>query len=172
MTEVDARIQVRAGNAADHEQAVKVWQLANTARRDGVSVPAEHEDRVRGYLAKPDAFLVVAEVDEALVGMAIGMQALDEDGLGPPIPGLCHVSMVFVHPERWGRGIGKQLMLRVIDDGVRHGYDSFQLWTHADNRRAQRLYEGLGFTRTGRSKDDDLGERIVHYRRAPTTQNS
>jgi hypothetical protein len=47
------------------------------------------------------------------------------------------------------------------------GFASFQLWTHADNERAQRLYEGLGFQRSGREKDDDLGERTVQYVRPP-----
>ena len=46
------------------------------------------------------------------------------------------------------------------------GYERAQLWTHADNARAQRLYERHGFRRTGREKDDDLGEWIVHYERA------
>jgi hypothetical protein len=32
--------------------------------------------------------------------------------------------------------------------------------------RGQRLYDGRGFRRSGREKDDDVGERIVHYKRA------
>ena len=38
-----------------------------------------------------------------------------------------------------------------------------QLWTHAGNERAQRLYERRGFGRSGREKLDDAGETIVHY---------
>lgn len=118
---------------------------------------------MRGYLAKSDAFLVVAEYAGALVGMALGMQARDQDGPGPPLAGRCHISMVFVHPDRWGHGVGKVLMRQLLVDARDRGYAICQLWTHADNERAQRLYEGLGFRRTGREKDDDLGERTVHY---------
>lgn len=156
-------IVVRIGRLDDADAAVAVWQLANTARRGGWPVPVQHETRVRGYLADADSFLVVAEDGEELVGMALGMQALADDGTGPPLPGRCHISMVFVHPARWGQDLGKLLMRSLLTEGRRRGYVAFQLWTHADNRRAQSLYEGLGFRRSGREKDDDLGEAIVHY---------
>jgi ribosomal protein S18 acetylase RimI-like enzyme len=154
---------VRGGVASDEDAALAVWQLANTARRGGRSVPIEHEERVRGYLAKPDCFLAVAEVAGRLVGMALGMQAREDDGAGPSIPGLCHISMVFVHPDVWGQGTGKMLMRHLLAEASKRGFTSYQLWTQADNQRAQRLYEGLGFEQSGRQKDDDLGERTVHY---------
>jgi ribosomal protein S18 acetylase RimI-like enzyme len=163
---------VRPGLPADGQAAVAVWQLANTARRGGTPVPAEHEERVRSYLGKPDSFLSVADDDGRVVGMALGMQALEDDGAGPPIPGLCHISMVFVHPDAWGQGIGKMLMRHLLAQAADRGYATYQLWTHADNERAQRLYEGLGFCRSGREKDDDLGERTVHYvLRPPATSD-
>src|SRR4051812_33390273 len=43
-------VTIRDGRPDDVEAAVAVWQVANTARRGGVPVPAEHEHRVRGYL--------------------------------------------------------------------------------------------------------------------------
>lgn len=160
-----ARVEfaIRAGHPSDIDAAVAVWKAANTARRGGVNVPPEHESRVRRYLRKPDTFLAVAAADTGVVGMAVGMQALDDDGAGPPLPGLCHISAVFVHPGSWGRGVGAQLVRQVLAEGRARGYETFQLWTHADNARAQRLYEGLGFVRSGREKNDDFGERIVHY---------
>lgn len=126
-------------------------------------MPVEHEQRVRSHLATEDSFLVVAEDHTGLVGTGLGMQALDDDGAGPALPGRCHISMVFVHPGRWGEGLGKQLMRRLLTEGRTRGYSSFQLWTQADNRRSQQLYEGLGFRRCGREKADDLGEHIVQY---------
>jgi hypothetical protein len=39
-----------------------------------------------------------------------------------------------------------------------------QLWTHADNVRAQRLYERRAFRRSGREKADDLDGTIVALR--------
>ena len=157
---------LRPGGPDDIEAAIAVWRAANTARRGGRPIPPAREEQIRRAIAKPDAFLLVADDAGQVVGMALGMQGLAADGAGPPIPGLCHPSLVFVAPDRWGQGIGGRIVDVVLADARRRGYDRVQLWTHADNVRAQRLYERRGFRRTGRALDDDGGERSVHYERA------
>jgi GNAT superfamily N-acetyltransferase len=97
--------------------------------------------------------------------MAVGEQALSDDGAGPPIEGLCHVSMVFVAPDRWGEGLGGRLVDALLEEVRGRGYDRAQLWTQTENVRARRLYERRGFRPSGREKDD-LGERIAHFQRA------
>ena len=58
-------------------------------------------------------------------------------------------------------------MDRLLAEARTRGYERAQLWTHADNARARRLYEGRGFVRSGREKpDDDAGDTIRHYERA------
>ena len=162
MTEV----VLRCRSAADGgELAVAVWRAASAARRGGRPVRAEHEERVRSYIRKPDAFLLLAEDAGEVVGMGVGMQGLADDGAGPPVPELCHIAMIFVAPERWGEGIGGRVLGGVLEEARSRGYERAQLWTHADNSHAQRLYERHGFRRTGRKKGNDLGEWIVHYER-------
>ena len=97
--------------------------------------------------------------------MALGTQGLADDGAGPPVEGLCHVSMVFVAPDYWGRGIGGRLVDALLPEARSRGYDRAQLWTQSDNMRARRLYEGRCFVPSGREKYE-FGERIVHYQRA------
>jgi ribosomal protein S18 acetylase RimI-like enzyme len=123
---------------------------------------------VRGSVGKPDAFMVIAEEAGEVVGMAVGMQGLDADGAGPPIPGYCHITAVFVAPDRWGNGIGGRTVDAVLAEARARNYDYVRLWTHADNERAQRLYEHRGFRRTSREHIDDDGERIVQYGRELT----
>jgi ribosomal protein S18 acetylase RimI-like enzyme len=120
---------------------------------------------VRNYTRKPDAFLLLAEDAREVLGMGLGMQGLADDGAGPPVPELCHIAMIFVAPERWGEGIGGRVLGGVLDEARSRDYERAQLWTHADNARARRLYENYGFRRSGREKNDDLGEWIVHYER-------
>lgn len=157
---------IRSGAPQDAEAAVAVWRAANTARRNGRPPLPAHEARVRNAVVKPDAFLLVAEDDGEVVGVALGMQGLADDGAGPPVRGLCHVSMIFVAPGRWGEGAGGRLVEAVLAGARSRGYDRAQLWTQADNPRARRLYEGRGFRRSGREKhDEDLGEHIIHYER-------
>ena len=156
---------IRYGRPADVESAVAVWLAANSARRDGLPPRPEQEERARGHVSNPGAFLLVADHAGEVVGMALGEQALSEDGAGPPVKGLCHVSMVFVAPDYWGRGIGGRLVDALLPEARSRGYDRAQLWTQSDNVRARRLYEGRGFLPSGRAKDE-FGERIVHYQRA------
>lgn len=93
------------------------------------------------------------------------MQGPADDGAGPPIDDLCHVGAVFVAPGLWGGGIGGRLVDAVLSGARSRGYARAQLWTHADDRRANRLYVGRGFGRTGREKEDETGETTVHYER-------
>jgi len=157
---------VRRGGPADFEPAVGVWRAADEARLQGrASPPQVQVKRLRDALHDPDSFLFVAE-DGDIFGMAVGMQGLAEDGAGPPIEDLLHVGAVFVAPRFWGEGLGGRLVDAVLSEARSRGYGRAQLWTHADNARAHRLYERRGFRRTGRQKGDDLGKTIVHYERA------
>jgi GNAT superfamily N-acetyltransferase len=156
---------VRRGGPEDFGRALEVWRAAIGARLVGrTAPPPEHGERVRGYLENADSFLFVAD-DGGVSGMAVGIQGLAEDGAGPPVEDLCHVGAVFVLPDRWGAGLGGRLVAAVISEARSRGYGRAQLWTHADNARAHRLYGNRGFRRTGREKSDDLGETIVHYER-------
>lgn len=96
--------------------------------------------------------------------MALMLQALDRDGASSdPLPGLAHVSMVAVRPDRWGQGLGAMVLDSAQREARRRGFIRAQLWTHETNRRAQRLYNRLGWAASGRTKIDDHGERIRHY---------
>lgn len=154
-------VVIRPGEPADVEPAVAVWLAANSARRGGSPPRPDQQARARAHVGGPGAFLLVADAGE-VVGMALGEQALADDGAGPPVPGLCHVSMVFVAPDRWGGGIGGRLVDAILTEARARGYGRAQLWTHTDNARARRLYEGRGFGASGREKEES-GEPIVHY---------
>jgi ribosomal protein S18 acetylase RimI-like enzyme len=157
--------EFRRGVAADIEPAVAVWVAANRARRGGVPPPPEQEVRARGHVDNPEAVLLVADDAGEVVGMALGEQALSDDGSGPPVDGLCHVSIVFVAPYRWGEGLGGRLVDALLEEVRERGFREAQLWTQTDNARAKRLYEGRGFMPSGKEKVES-GERIMHYRRS------
>jgi ribosomal protein S18 acetylase RimI-like enzyme len=158
-------VTLRAGGPGDYEAALAVFRAAEAARSAGRGGRPGSGERVRAHLEDATSFLTVAEVESAVVGMAMGMQGLSEDGAGPPVAGLCHVAAVFVSPRHWGAGVGGRLVDRVLEEARARGYDRAQLWTHADNVRARRLYERRGFEHTGRSKEVERGEIIVHYAR-------
>jgi ribosomal protein S18 acetylase RimI-like enzyme len=166
-------LTTRTGRLADVAAVARLWTAANTARQAESELPlgpiagggtAEAEWQVRVRLADAASFALLVEDDGELVAMALVLQALAQDGASRDlVPGLAHVSMVAVHPDRWGRGLGALVVDQARLEAKERGFSQAQLWTHASNRRAQRLYERLGWTASGRTKIDDFGERIRHY---------
>ncbi|WP_028935084.1 GNAT family N-acetyltransferase [Pseudonocardia spinosispora] len=144
---------------SDLAGAHRVWLRANTARG---KIPDERRiARVAAKLADPAALVVVARTSEAVVGMVLAEPGRDRDGAGDPLPELCHVSMVFVDPAQWSRGIGRLLLAETARSARDRGYRLLQLWTGRGNLAARRLYEIAGFTPTGRETALPTGEQIL-----------
>lgn len=153
-----ALASTRVAGADDHDAAVSVWRAANIAR--GRPPGPERVERVRAKLAEPGAIVLVAVVEDHVRGMLLAEPGLEPDG--SPIPGLCHLSMLFVDPARQRNGLGRLLLdrLRTYADGL--GRPRLQVWTGADNYPAQRLYRRAGFVPTGRVGSLGPGRVIEH----------
>ncbi|TAU35289.1 N-acetyltransferase [Rhizobium leguminosarum] len=52
-------------------------------------------------------------------------------------------------PAYRGQGLGKRLMLAALNQAERSGFIRVELSVHADNTRAIKLYENVGFIREG-----------------------
>jgi ribosomal protein S18 acetylase RimI-like enzyme len=53
--------------------------------------------------------------------------------------------MLFVHPEFQGLGVGRALVVALLDEGRKMGYSSMCLETSRHMVSAHRLYASLGF---------------------------
>ena len=150
---------VRPGQPDDHAAAFEVWRASLTAR-DG-RPPAEQIQRVvRENLAAPGTWLLVAEDAGVIVAIVTARDGAEDGGRGPASRGLCHIEMLFVAPDRWGAGIGGELLDAALDEVRRRGYVRAQLWVVQDNERATRLYARRGFRHSGRVASGDAGEAI------------
>jgi GNAT superfamily N-acetyltransferase len=100
--------------------------------------------------ARSRAWIQVAEEDDgALVGVVAFAQATVTREDRTPVPGLGHVSAMFVDPSHWRRGIARRL-LGAAEDAMRAaGFERAQLWT-LEGSPAERLYTALGWERDGR----------------------
>lgn len=130
------------------EAAVDVWRTTNIAR--GAPHGAERTARIRAKLSAPDALAFVALSPE-IVGMALAEPGRFKDGKGGLDPALLHISMVFVHPDAQGSGVGTSLVLHVLDAARSLGYQRVGVWTYRDNTPARRLYESVGMATTGKT---------------------
>jgi ribosomal protein S18 acetylase RimI-like enzyme len=146
---------------ADRRAAVEVWRAAVTVR--GRPPSEARVSRIRAKLAEASTTLLVVIQDAHVRGMLAAEPGRAEDGRGPTVSGLCHVSMVFVHPDRQRHGLGRLLMGRLEEEAAGLGYTCLSLWTGADNLRAQGFYRALGFTPSGRTGALADGLAVAHF---------
>jgi ribosomal-protein-alanine N-acetyltransferase len=66
-----------------------------------------------------------------------------------------HIQNVAVHPDHRRAGLGRSLVLRVLDEGKHRGAEWALLEVRRSNAAAQRLYRRLGFR--------EAGERAGYY---------
>jgi GNAT superfamily N-acetyltransferase len=158
-------VLIRPGTRVDVDPALDVWHEAYRAERGLAEVHPGHAAHVRDFLGESDSFLVVADEEGPLVGMAVGTAGRAGDGTGPPVPGLMHLKMLYVRPDRWGRGLGSALVDTVLDESRLREYEFAEVWPHVDNARAQRLCEHKGFLPTGRERRDLAGDLITQFTR-------
>jgi GNAT superfamily N-acetyltransferase len=165
MNNEDVHLIVLDGLPADHEAAVGVWLAANIARL--LPPGAERVARVWEKLADPGACLVVGRHDASgdVLAMALAEPGRTQDGAGAVVPGYGHVSMVFVHPDVWGLGLGGRLLQGLHERAADRGWDRTTLWTRASNVRARRLYEGRGYRTSGRQNTLGDSDLILQFER-------
>jgi ribosomal protein S18 acetylase RimI-like enzyme len=110
----------------------------------------------------------VAESAEEVVGFVCVGGARDETAR--PLTG--EVYGLYVLPDCWDQGVGRNLLAHAVHDLNAHGYDDAVIWVPADNRRVRAFYEMEGWHPDGATKQDSLvGSEIseVRYRLALAT---
>ena len=65
---------------------------------------------------------------------------------------------IYLVPEARGRGLGRALFTRVVDDLRDRGFDPIVVWVFEANAVARRFYEAAGFEADGARQPIDLGE--------------
>jgi putative acetyltransferase len=98
------------------------------------------------YLAPPGGLWLAAS---GAVGLGcVALRPLSADA--------AEVKRMFVDASARGRGVGRALMRRVIDEARTRGYHALRLGTLDDMDVAQRLYQSLGFVPIERYRLDEL----------------
>ena len=75
------------------------------------------------------------------------------------------VTAIYVHPDRWGEGIGRALLQLAVERLEGAGCSSTTLWVLEVNARARRFYEAGGWQTDGAAKEDErAGFRLKEVR--------
>src|SRR6266478_5956696 len=81
-------------------------------------------------------------------------------GVRPLDPAVCEIKRLYVRPAFCGRGLGRRLAQRAVEEARAIGYSAIRLDTLPVMRNAIKLYEELGFVRCGAYYDTPLAETI------------
>lgn len=100
-------------------------------------------------LARTDAWVRAAVEENAIVGAIALARAQVAHHDPTPVPGLAHISALFVDPGHWRRGIARTLLTAADDAMLAAGFRHAQLWT-LEGSPAERLYTAMGWRRDGR----------------------
>src|ERR1700738_3318644 len=100
-----------------------------------------------GAYKPPSGGIWLAVAGESGVG-CVALRSLDAN--------VGEVKRMFVDSEWRGRGVGRALLLALIDGARARGYTTLRLGTLHDMHTAQRLYLSLGFVQIERYRPNEL----------------
>jgi Acetyltransferases len=100
-------------------------------------------------------FLVADEPD--VVGFAVAGPAEE--------PSTFVLDRIYVHPDRWGEGIGGRLLRTVERRAEDRDGERVRLGVIAENDRAVGFYEAAGYERVGEYNDERIGTTVYRYER-------
>ncbi len=171
---VDLREARRGDELAVAELHVRSWQEAYRELMPAEFLaaldPRERAIRYAFETTAPDApttLLAVqtgADGEEAISGFATFGASRDED-----VPGLAEVYALYVDPDRYQGGIGRELMAEARRRLQEAGFDAAVLWVLDGNDRAARFYAGEGWAPDGATRVEQpygIVSNVSRFRRA------
>jgi GNAT superfamily N-acetyltransferase len=151
-------VRLRPATRADIPALTRLTRRCDLSHRawagPDLRIPAAEGEELEWDLrfARTSAWIHVAEDEQGdgaiagVVAFAAAQASREDRSL---VPGLAHVSAVFVDPEHWRRGVARALLAAAEDAMAAAGFDRAQLWT-LEGSPAERLYAALGWRRDGR----------------------
>ena len=122
---------------------------------------ARLEEMYRNVLASPEIEITLELVDGAPHGLAAWSNSRDGE------PQTAELICIHSRPGNWGKGYGATLMRHALLEMENAGYSYAALWVFAENHRARRFYEALGFAPTDTARIS-FGCEEVQYRKPLT----
>ena len=134
-------VEIRATSQDDLNAVRELWaEYWRWLRLPGDFQGFEEERQtLPGLYAPPAGRLLVAAINGRIVGTA---------ALRPVNGTACEAKRVFVLAEQRGLGVGRALMLALMDEGRAAGYSTMYADTLPAMTAARALYRDLGFAET------------------------
>ena len=105
-------------------------------------------EQITAELSDPNAFFLIAEIEDELAGYAKITIGSIETGITAERP--VELNRLYSQQKFLGRGVGQALMDECFERARRHDHDVMWLGVWEYNPRAQRFYEKNGFEVVGK----------------------
>lgn len=159
-------VTVRPAGEADLAAMATVWVAGWQVGYSGV-VPAAHlaalDPQVR-YQRLVDA-ADAPDAPERYVadrgGQVVGFVWLGAWRGPDAFAELGEIGAIYLDPAHWRQGIGRLLMSRAEQRLIELGYAEARLWVLADNPRARRFYEAVGWHDDGGRQTYEVGGAVL-----------
>ncbi len=102
-----------------------------------------HYYDLRQLIARPDAELIVAEIDHEVVGSGYALIRKAQDYLQHSH--YAYLGFMYVKPEHRGKGINRLILESLKEWALAQGIKEIRLEVYEDNVMARKAYEKAGF---------------------------
>lgn len=145
MTEATSELTIRPAVAGDLAAIMGIYNWAvNQTFATLDAEPLDEEEALEWWVTHGSkSLLMVAEGEEGVIGWG-RLLPWSRRGLSSTVEDL-----VYVDPLLQGRGVGKALLARLIEEARGIGYRLMVAQVAADNRGGRALHESLGFSEVG-----------------------
>ncbi|MDE5996384.1 MAG: GNAT family N-acetyltransferase [Eubacterium sp.] len=150
-------MKTRKINQADsREEISNIYEQSWKYAYKGI-IPQDFLDRIpSGQWCKafdnPERYTLVMLDDDKIIGTSSYCKSRYDD-----YKDWGEIISIYFLPEYMGKGYGRQLIEKVINELKAMGFETIFLWVLEDNYRARHFYEKCGFKNSGKYYDDNIG---------------
>ena len=131
---------------------VRSWQVAYKGLLpDAVLDKLSVESRQKGWnniLSDPEQYTTIYEENGSITGFCNSGASRDPDASADT----GELNAIYLEPDYFHQGIGRQLLLDSLDKLTEKGYKSVSLWVLSSNKKALAFYRHHGFSFDGNEK--------------------
>jgi ribosomal protein S18 acetylase RimI-like enzyme len=149
-------VQLNIETITWHSEQIKMKYNINTTSITNQNIEEYVDEHLKDLtkLKPPNGIIYLLVVDDNIAGMG-SIKKLNED--------IGEIQRMYIHPNYRGRGFGKQMLNRLLNDGKDLGCSTFRLSTPKFSKVAQHIYRSAGFVERKEYLESEVPATLRQY---------